>query len=77
MTVTMINPQTDLTYTDAHNPPSPSQLKCLGLDAIEHIVRNGSKLQIDACLDWAYSGVSAELYYTWCDIARQSYRYDD
>ena len=73
----MINPQTDLTFTDANNAPAPSVLGRLHLKEIEHIVRHGSRLQQDACLDWAYSGVSAEMYYTWCDIAGQSYRYDD
>ena len=73
----MINPQTDLNYTDANNPPSPQQLKYLSFGDIEHIVRHGSTLQVNACLDWAYGGVSAEMYYTWCDIAGQSYRYDD
>ena len=71
------NPQTDLVYTDANNPPAPSQLDRLPLDNIEHICRYGSKIQQDACLDWAYSNVSSMMHERWCDIANQSYRYDE
>ena len=73
----MINPQTDLVFTDANTAPAPSVLNRLHLKEIENIVRHGSRLQQDACLDWAYSGVSSEMYHSWCDIAGQPYRYED
>jgi hypothetical protein len=41
------------------------------------LIESGSPSDKDSILDWAYSSVPAEIYYTWCDLAKQSYRYDD
>ena len=67
-----MNVRTDLAFTDANTPPSPSDLAKLSLANIEMIVIDGSKIQQDACLDFAYSNVSAELYETWCDHCQPS-----
>ena len=72
-----MNVRTDLAFTDANTPPSPSDLAKLSLANIEMIVIDGSKIQQDACLDFAYRNVSAELYETWCDLANQAFRYEE
>jgi hypothetical protein len=56
---------------------SPSILDRTSWGKIPALISSGTESDKDSILDWAYSSVPAEIYYTWCDLAGQSFRYDD